>query len=200
MLKIGLTGGIGSGKSTVAKLFEVLSIPVFYADQEAKRLMETNSQVILQIKNLFGESVYTDGKLNRKLLADQVFQNKSLLENLNQIVHPATIQAGKNWMKKQNTAYAIKEAALIFESGSQHEYDFIIGVFAPLSLRISRTIKRDGITREQVMHRMENQLDEDIKKKICDFTLINDEQQLLIPQVIALHNQLMEIDKKNSNG
>jgi dephospho-CoA kinase len=200
MLKIGLTGGIGSGKSTVAKLFEVLSIPVFYADQEAKRLMETNSQVILQIKNLFGESVYTDGKLNRKLLADQVFQNKSLLENLNQIVHPATIQAGKNWMKKQNTTYAIKEAALIFESGSQHEYDFIIGVFAPLSLRISRTIKRDGITREQVMYRIENQLDEDIKKKICDFTLINDEQQLLIPQVIALHNQLMEIDKKNSNG
>ncbi|MEY3432989.1 MAG: hypothetical protein RL131_925, partial [Bacteroidota bacterium] len=152
MLKIGLTGGIGSGKSTVAKLFEILGIPIFYADQEAKQLMETDPNLVAEIKHLFGESIYIHGKLNRQELATRVFQNKSLLHALNQIVHPATIAAGKTWMLKQKTAYAIKEAALIFESGSQGEYDFIIGVFAPLSIRISRTMKRDGVDRNQVLH------------------------------------------------
>ena len=201
MLKIGLTGGIGAGKSTVAKIFETIGVPVYYADQEAKRLMEEDPILINKIKDNFGESAYSNGKLNRTLLAEIVFKNKDKLDLLNSLVHPFTIQDGKKWMEEQSYPYALKEAALIFESGSQSEFDFIIGVHAPVALRLSRTIKRDKQTKENITERMENQLDESLKIKLCDFILINDERQLLIPQVNELHKKLLTLSSEASiNG
>lgn len=199
MHKVGLTGGIGAGKSTVAHIFEVLGIPVYHADQEAKRLMQTNPSLIEKIKIAFSEKAYVEGILDRQYLSSLVFNNKQQLELLNSIVHPFTIQDGLEWMKKQNSPYAIKEAALIFESGSQGEFDFIIGVFAPPAMRIHRTIQRDQVEREKVMSRMEKQLDENIKMKLCDHVLINDEQTLLTPQVIALHEQLIKLSTEREN-
>ena len=198
MLRIGLTGGIGAGKTTVAKIFETIGVPIYYADQEAKRLMETNAELIKTIKFEFGESIYSDGKLNRKILAEIVFNNKEKLTHLNSIVHPFTIQDGIRWMKEQTGSYAIKEAALIFESSSRHEFDFIIGVYAPSALRIARSMQRDHKTNAQITQRMENQMDETEKMKLCDAVLINDEEQLLIPQVIALHEKFLKIAEERS--
>lgn len=192
MLQIGLTGGIGSGKSTVAKVFETLGIPVYYADAAGKRLMNENTELKQQIINLFGAESYVDGKLNRAYLASIVFNNKQQLERLNSLIHPATIEDAKKWILQQTTPYAIKEAALIFESGSGAGLNYIIGVYAPQALRIKRTMERDNITREEVIKRMENQLAEEMKMKLCDFIIYNDEQQLVIPQVLQLHQQFIK--------
>ena len=194
MLKVGLTGGIGSGKSTVAKIFASLGIPVYHADVRAKELMATVPELILQIKSHFTEEAYSDGKLNSAFLASEVFQNKEKLSIINTIVHPYTIADAKKWMGNQTSAYAIKEAALIFESGSQGEFDFIIGIEAPQSLRILRTMKRDHVDREKVIERMNHQLDQSIKMKLCDHVIVNDEQSLLTPQVIAIHERLLKME------
>ncbi len=195
MLRIGLTGGIGSGKSTVAKVFETLGVPVYYADDAAKRIMNEDGELKQKIKQQFGEAVYTDGKLNRKALAEIVFNDPGKLNQLNAITHPATIADAESWMKKQTTPYAIKEAALIFESGAQEFLDYVIGVTAPAPLRIQRTMHRDGITKEEVTARISKQMDESIKMKLCDFVVKNDEQEMLLPQVIALHNHLLTLAK-----
>jgi dephospho-CoA kinase len=191
MLKIGLTGGIGSGKSTVARIFEVLGIPIYYADKQAKWLMQNDRALKDAVKKTFGDAVYPNEKLDRKYLANLVFNNKEKLETLNRIVHPFTIADAKEWMASQTSPYAIKEAALLFESGSQIDLDLILGVFAPQAIRINRTIKRDQTTREQVLERMKYQLDPDIAMKLCDFCIHNDEQSLLITQVLAIHEQLL---------
>lgn len=191
MLKIGITGGIGSGKTTVAKIFEVLGVPVYYADDAAKRMMNENVQLQQQIKEVFGNAVFTDGKLDKKKLAAIVFNNPEQLEQLNKIVHPLTINDAAAWMEKQTSAYAIKEAAIIFETGSQQHLDYVIAVAAPAPLRILRTMQRDNISREEVIARMNRQLDESIRIKLSDFIIYNDEQQMLLPQVIALHEKLL---------
>lgn len=170
-----------------------MGAPVYYADREAKRLMQQNPALIQTIKEHFGEAAYTDGKLNRNYLSDIVFKDRSKLELLNSLVHPYTIEDGKNWMKHQHTPYAMKEAALIFESGNQAEFDFIIGVYAPLSLRLARTMQRDNETRDRILQRMDNQIEDSIKIKLCDFVVTNDEQQLLIPQVHALDKKLRSL-------
>lgn len=191
MLKIGLTGGIGSGKSTVARIFEVLGIPVYYADKQAKWLMQTDAGLKEAVKKTFGDAAYPNEILDRQYLANQVFNDKQKLETLNRIVHPYTIADAKKWMSLQTSPYAIKEAALLFESGSQTDIDLILGVFAPQAIRINRTMKRDKTTREQVLERMKHQLDPEIAMKLCDFCITNDEQSLLIPQVLAIHEQLL---------
>lgn len=187
MLKIGLTGGIGSGKSTVAKIFETLGIPVYYADDASKRLMNENEGLKRAIQNNFGEATYTGGELNRRLLSSFVFNNPEKLALLNSIVHPATIKDAEDWMLRQTAPYAIKEAALIFESGSQEYLDKVIGVYAPAAVRINRVMQRDQVTREDVMSRMSKQIKEEIKMRLCDHVIINDKQELLIPQVLKLH-------------
>jgi dephospho-CoA kinase len=197
MLKIGITGGIGSGKSTVAAIFEVLGIPVYYADVAAKRLMNTDDALKSRIKQVFGEATYPNGLLDSKYLAGQVFRNENKLTELNSIVHPATIQDAGDWLSRQSAPYAIKEAALIFESGAQQMLDQVIGVYAPTPLRILRVMKRDGISREEVLARMNQQVDEEIKMRLCDFVITNDEQQLVIPQVLTLHEKLLEAAKKS---
>lgn len=200
MLKIGITGGIGSGKSTVAKIFEVLGIPVYYADDAAKRLMQEDEELKKKIQLQFGNEVYTNGQLNRKRLAEIVFASPEKLAQLNALVHPATLKDAERWMQKQITPYAIKEAALIFESGAHEYLDYVIGVTAPAPLRIQRTMQRDGITREEVMARMNKQMDETIKMKLCDFVLVNNEQEMLLPQVIQLHEKLSALSKKLTDG
>lgn len=192
MLKIGITGGIGSGKSIVAKVFEHLDIPVYNADTAAKSLMEKDPALRASITELFGPEAYLNGTLNRSFISSLVFKDSRLLAALNALVHPATIQYGKEWMNRQSAPYVIKEAALIFESGTQAELDYVIGVYAPQALRIHRVMQRDTVTREQVMQRMANQLDESLKMKLCDVVVVNDDQQLVLPQVLALHEKFLK--------
>ena len=191
MLKIGLTGGIGSGKSTVAKVFQTLGIPVYYADDAAKELMNNNEGLKQQIILHFGEDVYENKVLNRKLLAQKVFNNPTQLHLLNSLVHPATIQAAEDWFVQQKAPYCIKEAALIFESGSQQNLDFVIGVYTPTTIRLQRVMQRDKATKEEVQQRMDKQIDETIKMRLCDFVVTNNEKELLIPQVMALHEKFI---------
>lgn len=191
-LKIGLTGGIGSGKSTVAKMFELLNVPVYYADAASKRLYHTDTHLMASLKKHFGEDIYTNGKLNRAKLAAIVFHDKAQLALLNSLVHPPTIRDAEEWLAGQTAAYVVKEAALLFESGSVAGLDYVIGVYAPVHLRIKRVRDRDGISREEVQARMQKQISETIKMRLCDFVINNGEQELVIPQVMALHQKLMQ--------
>jgi dephospho-CoA kinase len=191
MLRIGLTGGIGSGKTIVAKLFELLNIPVYYADEASKRLYHSDKELMADIKKHFGEDVYSNDQLNRQRLAEIVFNNPEKLELLNSLVHPPTIKDAEQWMSRQTTPYVVKEAALLFESGSAASLDYVIGVRAPVDVRIKRTMDRDGFSREEVMKRMDRQIDEDMKMRLCDFIINNDEQELIIPQVISLHTSFV---------
>ena len=151
--------------------------------------------LIQKIKDQFGESIYADGQLNKKQLANIVFNAPDKLEKLNRLIHPATIADAENWMQQQTSPYALKEAALIFESGAQQHLDYVIGVTAPAPLRILRTMQRDGISREEVIARMNKQMDDSVKMKLCDFVLINDEQEMLLPQIIELHQKLLSLKK-----
>lgn len=197
MLKVGLTGGIGSGKSTVAKVFATLGIPVFDADDAAKKLMTEDAELKAGVIQLFGEAAYNNESLNRKYISDIVFNNGFRLEQLNAIVHPAAIRSAEKWMAQQTTPYVIKEAAILFESGSVSHLDKVIGVFAPKHLRIQRAMQRDSIQREEVIARMERQVDDEIKMLLCDYVITNDGQQMLLPQVLQLHEKLLfEANKK----
>jgi dephospho-CoA kinase len=190
MKKIGLTGGIGSGKSTVAAIFKTLGIPVFDADSVAKQIMETDTTVIAAVIAQFGEDAYINGKLSRAYIANIVFNDTYQLELLNAITHPATIRAFENWVLQQQAPYVIKEAALLFEAGTANGLDVIIGVTAPNVLRIQRVMHRDNVSRDMVIQRMYKQISDVIKMRLCDYVITNDDQQLLIPQVLKLDAML----------
>eukprot|EP00611_Tribonema_gayanum_P015898 TRINITY_DN2780_c0_g1_i2.p1 TRINITY_DN2780_c0_g1~~TRINITY_DN2780_c0_g1_i2.p1 ORF type:complete len:163 (-),score=7.71 TRINITY_DN2780_c0_g1_i2:408-896(-) len=162
--------------------------------------METDKTLQSGIVALFGDKAYEDGRLNRKLIADIVFNDPFQLEKLNALVHPAAINAGESWAKKQNAIYVIKEAALFFEAGSTEGMDYIIGVYAPQHIRINRVMKRDSISREEVMSRMKRQIQEEIKMRLCDFVILNDDQHLVIPQVLQLHEQFIKEAKEMKHG
>jgi dephospho-CoA kinase len=190
MLKIGITGSIGAGKSTVAGIFKVLGVPVFDADATAKNILNTDSVLREQIAATFGSETYKNGLLDRKYLATLVFNNPNQLAKLNALVHPATIEAANIWAKhweEQGCPYILKEAALLFEAGTNVGLDFIIGVTAPVEMRIARVMERDHVTREEVLKRMQHQLDDTEKMKRCNFVIDNNEVSLVIPQVLALH-------------
>jgi len=195
---VGLTGGIGSGKSTVAGIFEVLGIPVLYADAVAKQLMHTDPHIRSELQKLFGASIFINDQLDRKKLASIVFNDPFQLELLNALVHPAAIDYARQWVSRQTAPYCVKEAALFFESGSAAGIDMMIGVSTPQALRIQRVMKRDGISREEVLEKMRSQLDERMKMKLCDRLLINDERQLLIPQVLELHQEILILAEKQN--
>lgn len=197
-LRVGLTGGIGSGKTTVARIFEVLGIPVYYADDAARRIMNEDATLRRQIIAEFGEQTYKEGSLDRAFLASIVFSDKKKLAVLNALVHPATIRNSAAWMKMQTSSYAVREAALIFESGVQEQLDYVIGVSAPQDLRIVRAMQRDQLSRQQVLDRMDRQINETIKMRLCDFVIINDEKKPVIPQVLKLHQLLVEKAKVKS--
>lgn len=193
MFQVGLTGGIGVGKTTVARIFNILGVPIFNADEVAKKIMLEDEVLKQNIILEFGDESYSNNQLNTKHIASIVFNDNYKLEKLNALVHPATINYYNNWVQLQNTTYVIKEAALLFEAGAATNIDFIIGVFAPKNLRYKRVIQRDNITKEQVDARMKNQVDDAIKIKLCDAIINNDEQSLLINQVIKLHYHLLEL-------
>jgi dephospho-CoA kinase len=195
VLRVGLTGGIGSGKSTVAQIFEVLGIPVYYADIAAKKLMNENAELRSAIANIFGKGAYSNNILDRKYISSIVFSDPAKLKALNSLVHPATKKDGEAWMQQQTSPYAIHEAALIFEAKVSERLDKVIGISSPLHLRIKRAMERDKVNRDEVLKRMDQQLDEEIKMSRCDFVIMNDEQQLLIPQVLDLHEKLIAISK-----
>mgnify|MGYP000312183445 FL=1 len=183
---IGLTGGIGSGKSVVAKVFATLGIPVFNADEEAKSIMQTSTEIKTKLIEQFGTDIYNAHGLDKEKLASIVFNDSFQLQLLNAIVHPVTIQAAKDWAAKQTSPYVIKEAALIFESGAADGLLKVIGVTAPLSIRIHRVMQRDGITKDQVDARMRNQISDTIKMRLCDYVIENNNQQMVIPQVLEI--------------
>lgn len=191
MLKVGITGGIGSGKSTVCQVFHTLGIPVFNADHAARWLMENDPEMIAGIKQLFGAEAYTGQQLNRPFIASVVFNDRQKLEALNALTHPATIAYGKRWMETQTTAYAIKEAAIFFESGSNKEVDVMIGVYAPEEIRLQRAMQRDHVSMEKIKERMAKQMNEEEKMKLCDYVITNDESNAVIPQVLLLHEILL---------
>jgi dephospho-CoA kinase len=183
---IGLTGGIGSGKSVVAKIFSTLGIPVFNADEAAKHIMQTSPEMKAKLIEQFGSSIYDASGLQKEKLAAIVFNDPFQLQLLNAIVHPVTIQAAKDWAANQTSPYVIKEAALIFESAAADGLFKVIGVTAPLSLRIQRVMQRDGVSKEQVEARMQHQISDTIKMRLCDYVIENNNQQMLIPQVLEL--------------
>jgi dephospho-CoA kinase len=193
MLKVGLTGGMGSGKTIVSKIFSVLGVPVFYADDAAKTVMNEDAELRDKIVLLFGDEAYAENQLNRKYISTIVFNDPFKLEQLNALVHPVTIAAADKWMHQQTAAYVIKEAALMFEAGAAAHLDYVIGVFAPLAMRIHRAMARDGITREEALARIDSQVDDSIKMKLCDFVIVNDEQQSVLSQALALHEKLLSL-------
>jgi dephospho-CoA kinase len=200
MLKVGLTGGIGSGKTTVARIFELLGVPVYYADAASKRLYHSSKELIASLKQHFGENIYSGEQLNRSMLAEIVFNDPGKLELLNSLVHPPTLADARAWMEAQKSPYVIKEAALLFESGSAGDLDYIIGVDSPEPLRIKRAMERDNSTSADIKKRMQRQIEERIKMKLCDFIIKNDELEMVIPQVIALHEKLTTLAASKRNN
>lgn len=196
MKNIGITGGIGSGKSTVCRIFETLGIPVYYADDRAKAIMVEDEQLIQQLKAAFGDEVYfADGSLNRAGLGQIVFNDKDKLNLLNSIVHPAVHRDVEAWQAQQkNVPYTLKENAIIFETGGHKRLDKVITVFASKAIRLARVIKRDRTEATAVEARMDKQMPDEEKIKLADFVIYNDGEQALIPQVWNIH----QILKRNS--
>lgn len=189
MLQIGITGGIGSGKTTVCKLFEGMGVPVFNADLEARAILDHDTFIKEAIRREFGKELYNSkGKLNRKAMAAIVFNNQVLLEKLNNLVHPAVGKKYEAWVEKhRDQPYVIKEAAILFESGSYKQLDKIVVVSAAEKERIRRVVQRDGITEREVRERMSRQLSEDERIERADYVIRNDGEQDLLPQVKELH-------------
>jgi dephospho-CoA kinase len=198
MLKIGITGNIGGGKTTVSKIFEILRVPVFYADDAAKKVMVEDQVLIEQLKATFGRQAYfNNGELNRRHIADIVFNNETQLNKLNAIVHPAVFRAFDAWVAQiKNAPYVIKEAALLFESSSYKMCDYSVMVTAPLELRIQRVMTRSGLTRGEIESRDARQFSEEKKTELADYIIRNDDTELVIPQVLELHRQFLDLANK----
>lgn len=197
MLKVGITGGIGSGKSTVCTIFEVLGIPVYNADQRAKELINNDKLIRQKIIKLLGEAAYNDQGYNREYVAANVFNNPEKLQMLNAIVHPAVGLDAAKWFANQYAPYALQEAALLVENGSYKLLDYLISVTAPEEIRVQRVMARDGVSWEQVQQRMKNQLPQAEKDKVADFIIDNSGNSSLVKQVINVHLQLIMKDEEN---
>ncbi|MFK7812490.1 MAG: dephospho-CoA kinase [Maribacter sp.] len=189
---VGLTGGIGSGKTTVASFFKELGVPIYNSDKEARKLMRTSKKVKKAIIELLGENAYKGKRLNKTHISNQIFNNKKLLQKLNSIVHPAVRKHFMKWKKKQDAAYVIQETALIFENNSQDFYDKIILVVAPKQQRILRVSARDGISDGQVENRLKNQLEDDQKIPLAHYVIDNTELSKTKKQVEELNIALLE--------
>ena len=188
---IGLTGGIGSGKSTVLELFKILGVKTYSADESAKKLVNTDPYLINLIKSSFGDNIYDKGILNSRKLSKIVFEDTEKLKLLNSIIHPAVAKDFKLFLNSNNEDYIVKEAAIIFETKSENSYDKIIFIQAPLEIRIERVINRDNISREEVMKRINNQLDENLIIDKCDYVIRNENKEDLEDKVLSIHLDLI---------
>ncbi len=194
MLKVGITGGIGSGKTTVCKVFELLGIPVFYADTMAKLAMTNDPVLVEGVKNVFGSSSYhPDGSLNNTHIAGIVFNQKTELDKLNALVHPAVFKAFEAWVKTKSAPYVLKEAALLFESGSYQQCDKNILVTSPMALKLTRVMQRDQVSEAQVKARMDKQFTDEQKTKMADYFVSNTTSDSIILQVLNLHEQFLSL-------
>lgn len=198
MLRVGITGGIGSGKTTICQLFELLNVPVYYADDRAKWLINNDPNVKSKIVKAFGTEAYLPkGDYNRKYISGLVFNDGTLLNQLNAIVHPAVFKDAEHWQRQhENSAYTLREAALLFESGSYLSLDRILFVYCPKAIRLERVVKRDDVTAEEVQSRMAKQWDDDKKQKMSDDIIVNDGSRSIIDQVLSLHNNYLELGSR----
>lgn len=195
-MKLGVTGGIGSGKTTVCKVFNVLGIPVFSTDPEAHELLTSNNEIINKINSIAGKNLYTSGTLDRKELATLIFNDSSLLKKVNSIVHPAVVKRFLKWEMEQSAPYVIMEAAILFESGASKLVDRVATVVAPEEERINRVIVRNHLTREEVMERIRNQMNDEERIKLSDFVIYNSENDMIIPSIIKIHEEILSIINK----
>lgn len=194
MLKVGVTGGIGSGKTMVCEVFSVLGIPVFNADMEAKNIINSNKEVQLKLKELFGNDIYTDHGIDSKKLAQIIFNNREAILNVNSIVHPKVRAFFKNWyLQYDHMPYVIQEAAILFESDAYKQLDFTINVHASEETRLKRVMVRDHVSKEKVLERMKNQVNDDVRMKLADFTINNENDTMVLPQILEIHKKLTQI-------
>ncbi len=192
MLKIGITGGIGSGKSTVCKIFSILGIPVFHADERARNLIDNSRGIRNEIIREFGPESFIDGIYNTGYISEIVFNKKEKLQKLNSIIHPLVEKDFLHWTESyENAKYILEEAAVLFESGADQFLDYVIVVNAPLDLRIRRIMNRDGISKELVLQRMKNQFPADNILPLADWIIENNEKHLILPQILSIHDQLI---------
>ncbi|HOW41280.1 MAG TPA: dephospho-CoA kinase [Bacteroidales bacterium] len=198
ILKLGVTGGIGSGKTSVCRVFSVLGIPVFSADNEAREVMDIDTSIMLRINTITGKNLYSSGSLDRSELAKLIFNNSRLLEKVNSLVHPVVFSRFREWVKRQDAPYVIMEAAILFESGADKIVDRIMTVVAPVEQRIERVIRRNMLTSDQVMERMRNQLDDEIRIQRSDYVVRNSENDMIIPAILKIHGELLQqVNKSN---
>ncbi len=198
MIVVGLTGGIGSGKTTAAKLFRSFNIPIYIADVEAKLLMNTSKGIKQELIALFGEEAYLKDELNRPFIADKIFNDKVYLDKMNAIVHPKVGAHFKQWLERQNSPYVIKEVAIIFEHEQQSQYDLIISIIADKDKRLQRVLARDKSSPEKVLAIMNNQMNDIEKAKLSDFVIVNNDKTTLEYQVRKIHESILKHIKNST--
>lgn len=190
-MKLGITGGIGSGKTSVCRVFSVLGIPVYSADPEAQRLMNTNPEIINGINRIAGKDLYKSGSLDRMALAALIFSDEESLKKVNSLVHPLVFEGFRKWAAEQNAPYVIMEAAILFESGASELVDRIATVVAPVEERIQRVTRGNSLTREQVVERIKNQLDDETRMMKSDYVIHNSENDMIIPVILQIHEDIL---------
>jgi dephospho-CoA kinase len=190
-MKLGITGGIGSGKTSVCRVFNILGIPVFSADPEAQRIMNSDKSVISGINEIAGKDLYADGTLNRMELASIIFNDPDVLKKVNSLVHPVVFEDFIRWTEEQKSPYVIMEAAILFESGASNLVDRVATVYAPVEERIARVTRRNRLTREQIMDRIRNQMDDEMRMKMSDYVINNSENDMIIPVILKIHEDLL---------
>jgi dephospho-CoA kinase len=195
--KLGITGGIGSGKTSVCRVFGVLGIPTFSADPEARIIMENDESIMRRINSITGKDLFAEGKLDRMEMANIIFNDKSILEKINSLVHPVVFDHFRQWQKEQNAPYVILEAAIMFESGAAKLVDKTATIVASVEERIERVIRRNNLTREQVLERMRNQMDDKTRIELSDYVIRNSENDMIIPAILKIHDDILIKIKTN---
>jgi dephospho-CoA kinase len=191
-LKLGVTGGIGSGKTSVCKVFKLLGIPVFSADRVAKEIMDQDENIKGKINSIAGKDLYRNGSLDRMTLASLIFNNNELLESVNSLIHPLVFESFTCWERNQTAPYVIMEAAILFESGASKLVDKIATIVAPEEERVNRVTLRNTLSREQVLERMKNQLDDQTRIRLSDYVIFNSENDMIIPAILGIHEDILK--------
>ena len=192
-IKLGVTGGIGSGKTSVCRVFDILGVPVFSADREASEIVENDQRIKSRINSIAGKDLYSNNGLDRMELATIIFNDKTLLEKINSLVHPVVFDHFRKWVLEQTAPYVIMEAAILFESGASKYVDKVATVQAPIEQRVERIIQRNKLSREQVMERMRNQIDDEARMKLSDYIIYNSENDMIIPAILNIHNDILKL-------